>query len=201
MTPDYNALFSALRKDLGARPHETLDFPGFRRAAVLVPVLRAADGLHLLFTVRSSGLLNHAGQIAFPGGRLELGESASGAARRETFEETGLEVSETALLGRLHDHPSPARYVVTPFVGVLEWPQVVKPNPGEVAETFTIPLVELLAIRPERETRQLEGQRRVVYSYAHRSAEQERLIWGVTGNILEDFLSIIGPHAPRQPAP
>ncbi len=181
MTSDYEALFNALRKDLEARPHETLTFPGFRRAAVLVPVLRAADGLHLLFTVRSSGLSNHAGQIAFPGGRLEPGENASEAARRETFEETGLEVSET-------------------LVGVLEWPQVLRPNPGEVAETFTVPLAELLAIRPEREIRQLEGQRRVVYSYAHRSAERERLIWGVTGNILEDFLGIVSPHAPRQPA-
>ena len=75
-----------------------------------------------------------------------------------------------------------------------------RPNPEEVAETFTVPLIELLAIRPEREIWQLEGQRRVVYSYAHRSAEREQLIWGVTGNILEDFLGVVGPHAPRQPA-
>ena len=174
-------IFEALRKGLDARTHEPLDFPGFRQAAVLVPLLRAPGGLELLFTVRSSGLSNHAGQIAFPGGRLEPGESVADAARRETLEETGLVISETALLGRLSEQPSPARYLVTPLVGVVPWPQPLTLDPGEVEATFTVPLADLLAVRPRQEERQLEGQRRVLHYYAHGQGADERLIWGLTG--------------------
>ena len=184
-------LFDALRKGLDAQTHEPLEFPGFRQAAVLVPLLHAHDGLHLLFTVRSSGLSNHAGQIAFPGGRLESGESVADAARRETLEETGLDVAETALLGRLHDQPSPARYLVTPLVGVAPWPQPLTLNRGEVADTFTVPLAELLSVSPRQEERQLEGQRRVLHFYAHGQGADERLIWGLTGNIVADFLGAV----------
>jgi len=158
---------------------------------VLVPVLDAANGLHLLFTVRSSELSNHAGQIAFPGGRLEPGESVSGAARRETLEETGVSVSETAILGRLPDQPSPARYLVTPVVGVVPWPQPLTLNQTEVTDAFTVPLAELLVARPRREEQRLEGQRRVLHFYAHRQGSRERLIWGLTGNILADFLTVV----------
>ena len=188
---DPESLLSVLQEDLGTRTHEVLTFSGFRRAAVLVPLLRAPDGLHLLFTVRSSGLSNHAGQIAFPGGRLEPGESVADAARRETLEETGLNIAATSLLGRLSDQPSPARYLVTPLVGVARWPQPLTLNPGEVADTFTVPLAELLAVRPRREERQLEGQRRVLHFYAHGQGEHERLIWGLTGNIVADFLEAV----------
>lgn len=197
MARSADALFEALRRELATRPHETLALPGFRHAAVLVPVVRAEGGLQLLFTVRSSGLANHAGQIAFPGGRLEPDESPSQAALRETFEETGLTLSEGAILGRLHDHPSPARYLVTPLVGVLTWPQTLQPNPLEVAEVFCVPLAELLALTPRQEARQLEGYRRVLHYYTHRSAvpaAKERLIWGLTGNILADFLGVVRPY-------
>jgi 8-oxo-dGTP pyrophosphatase MutT (NUDIX family) len=173
-----------------------LTFPGFRRAAVLVPLLHAPDGLHLLFTVRSSSLSNHAGQIAFPGGRLDAGETPAQAALRETFEETGLRAAEGAILGPLYDQPSPARYLVTPLVAVLAWPQPLRPNPLEVADVFTVPLRDLLALSPRQEARQLEGQRRVLNYYTHRGPGGERLIWGLTGNVLADFLEVVRPHAP-----
>ena len=104
-------------------PDLSAAFPGYRRAAVLVPVLQTSGGLELFFTVRSAGLPHHAGQISFPGGRLEPGESLSDAARRETLEEVGLNVPETDLLGTLFELPSPARYLVTPVVGLIAWPQ------------------------------------------------------------------------------
>ena len=191
MNLEADALLEKLKRALPARPRETLTLPGFRRAAVLVPLLRAPGGLELLFTVRSSELSNHAGQISFPGGRLEVGESLSDAARRETAEEIGLDVPETSLLGTLHDLPSPARYVVTPVVGVLPWPQALTLQVTEVAEVFTVPLRDLLTITPRQETRLLEGQRRVIYFYAHQSSSGERLIWGLTGSIVADFLSVV----------
>lgn len=190
---DPDVLFSALEAELAARTPEPLEFPSFRQAAVLVPILRAPDGLHLLLTVRSSKLSNHAGQIAFPGGRLDPGETVLEAALRETVEETGVDVSGVRFLGELRTVPSPARYRVTPVVGVLPWPQPVALNPAEVAEAFTVPLSELLTLTPREEARVLEGQRRTIYYYTHRSAERERLIWGLTGNIVADLLGAVRP--------
>ena len=141
--------------------------------------------------MRSSQLPHHAGQISFPGGRLEAGESIFAAARRETAEEIGLDVSANALLGTLSELPSPARYVVTPVVGVVSWPQTLTLQTSEVAEVFTVPLAELLGLTPRTETRLLEGQRRTIYFYAHQSATEERLIWGLTGSIVADFLGVV----------
>ena len=191
MTLEPDELLDKLKHALPLRPRKTLELPKFRRAAVLVPVLQAPDGLELLFTVRSSGLSNHAGQISFPGGRLEAGESVFDAARRETAEEIGLNVPETALLGILHELPSPARYTVLPVVAAVPWPQPLTLQTAEVAEVFTVPLAELLDLTPRQETRLLEGQRRTIYFYPHRSAAGERLIWGLTGNIVADFLGVV----------
>ncbi len=191
MNLEPDALIAGLRRTLPLRSRETLNFSDFRRAAVLVPMLQTPGGLELLFTVRSSELSNHAGQISFPGGRLEAGESVPEAARRETAEEIGLNVPETSLLGTLHDLPSPARYTVTPVVGVVAWPQSLTLQATEVAEVFTVPLAELLSVTPRQEIRLLEGQRRTIYFYAHQSLTGERLIWGLTGNIVADFLSVV----------
>ena len=174
-------------------PDLSAAFPEYRRAAVLVPVLQTPGGPELLFTVRSAGLPHHAGQISFPGGRLEPGESLSDAARRETFEEIGLNVPETDLLGTLHELPSPARYLVTPVVGLVRWPQPLTLSAAEVDEVFTVPVADLLALTPKEEMRFLAGQRRTIYSYAHRGPERERLIWGLTGTVVADLLATLRP--------
>ena len=160
---------------------------GFRQAAVLVPLLAGEDGLELLFTVRSSTLNNHAGQISFPGGRVDRGETVKAAARRETFEEVGVTVGDQQLLGCLDDHPSPARYIVTPVVALLEWPQPLRLNPAEVDSVFTLPVRSLLDLKPYVEERQLKQYRRNLHFYPH----GERLIWGLTGNILKNVLDLL----------
>lgn len=189
----FAALEAELKADMTARTPDPLTFPGYRQAAVLVPLLVALDGLHLLFIVRSSTLTSHAGQIAFPGGRLEPGETVAGAALRETFEETGLEGHRIRILGELQPLPSP-KYLVTPIVGVLPWPQPLMLCSDEVAEVFTVPLRDLLALTPRQEARQFQGQRRVIHYYAHQGSDGERLIWGLTGNIVAELLSLLRPH-------
>ena len=160
---------------------------GFRRAAVLVPILLSDDGAELLFTVRSRALANHAGQIAFPGGGVEAGESPEQAARREAYEEVGLEVPEDAILGRLSELPSPAGYVATPVVAGLRWPQPLRIDPGEVEEAFTVPLSDLRATPPQIEVRSFRGAPRTL----HRYVWGERDIWGFTGNVLRELLDAL----------
>lgn len=176
-----------LRETLASRERGGIAIPGFRPAAVLVPILRGPDGLELLFTVRGEQLTHHAGQIAFPGGRLDPGESVEQAALRETFEEIGLDVPPAAILGWLDDHPSPARFIATPVVAELDWPQPLVPNPVEVSEVFSVPLAELRAIVPRWEERVLHDFRRRIHFYAW----GERLIWGFTGNIVKELLELL----------
>jgi 8-oxo-dGTP pyrophosphatase MutT (NUDIX family) len=189
-------LLSGLREALRMRDRERLEIPGFRQAAVLVPLLRGKEGLELLFTVRAEMLTHHAGQIAFPGGGLDPGESIEEAALRETREEIGLEVSRAAILGRLNDHPSPARFIATPVVAELTWPQPVRPNPAEVSEVFSVPLEELRGIVPRWEERVLQDFRRRIHFYAW----GERLIWGFTGNVVKELLDLLPGSDGEEPA-
>jgi 8-oxo-dGTP pyrophosphatase MutT (NUDIX family) len=162
-------------------------FAGYRPAGVLVPMLLDEAGAHLLFTVRSHELPHHPGQISFPGGGCRPGETPDAAARREAFEEVGLDVPETALVGRLSALPSPARYLATPYVAVLRRPSALRIDRREVAEAFTVPLAELLAGEPESEVRSLEGARRTLYRYRWRGRE----IWGFTGTVVRELVSVV----------
>jgi 8-oxo-dGTP pyrophosphatase MutT (NUDIX family) len=155
-----------------------------RPAAVLVPLLTDDGGTHLLFTVRSRHLAHHAGQIAFPGGAVEAGESVEEAARREAHEEVGLEVPAEAVLGRLSPLPSPAGYLATPVVASLPRPARLALDPGEVEEAFTVPLGELAATPPEREVRLFRGAPRTIHRYRWGARD----IWGFTGNVVREFL-------------
>ena len=167
-----------------AVPGRGLELDGHGRAAVLVPVLEAPGGLELLFTVRAAGLARHAGQVAFPGGRLEPGEDVVAAALREAEEEVGLVVAAGDVLGILDDRPSPFGLVATPVVARVTWPAPLRLDPGEVAGAFTLPLAELAACPPTLEERLHEGLLRRLYRYRIGAHE----VWGLTGNVVHDLL-------------
>ncbi len=164
-----------------------LNIKGFRRAAVLVPILKTPTGLWILFTVRSEQLSSHAGQIAFPGGRLDEHETYTEAALRETSEEIGLNLTRAKTIGYLSEHPSPGKYIVRPVVAVIDWPQELKINSDEVSEVFTAPLEDLLKIETYTEERIFMDYRR----YLHFFQYKDYLIWGLTGNVLKELLELI----------
>lgn len=174
-----------------------LDIEGFRRASVLVPLLYGPEGVELLFTVRAARLSSHAGEIAFPGGRLDPGETHVEAALRETEEEVGLHVTQDQVLGKLSDHPSPAGYVATPIVAHLPWPQELTLNPAEVDAAFTVPLAELAATTPQTRVAELAKYRRLLYAYPW----GEYLIWGFTGNVVRDLLEVLAGESATQHDP
>jgi 8-oxo-dGTP pyrophosphatase MutT (NUDIX family) len=130
--------FEARLRGLAAR--EAFVFPNdavpndFRRSSVLICFWRDRDDLRVVLTRRAARLSSHAGQMAFPGGRLDEGESAIEAALRETEEEIGLPSEEIEILGRLDDAWSGAGHLLVPVVGWLERRPSFRPNPAEVAE-------------------------------------------------------------------
>ena len=165
-----NPDFAAIRHDGGLKP-----------AAVLIAVDGSAIEPDVVLTVRTAHLSAHAGQIAFPGGRIDRGETPQGAALREAFEEIALPPSLVAVRGFLPSYASRTGYRVYPVVGQVQgWPHL-RPNPGEVAALFRVPLRFLLdPVNAVRETRLLEGRERAFYSYTH----ENRVIWGLTAGII-----------------
>ncbi|MCS7217366.1 MAG: CoA pyrophosphatase [Thermus sp.] len=141
-----------------------------------VPLL----GEVLLFTRRSPHLPTHAGQVSFPGGVVEPGESPVEAALREAEEEVGLGGLEP--LGFLSPTLSPQGFLVQPVVVHREDLPPLRPNPLEVAEVLLAPLEELLRVEPWSEVR----RGRTVWHFPWRGVD----IWGVTGNILKEFLEV-----------
>jgi 8-oxo-dGTP pyrophosphatase MutT (NUDIX family) len=153
-----------------------------RSAAVLVPVVNRPDGLTILFTERSADLPDHAGQISFPGGRVEPGDhDVEAAALRETEEEIGLPRDRVTILGRLADYETVTGYRVTPVVAWVEPPFPLIPDPVEVADIFEVPLSFLLdSTNQQRHFRMLGEIRRDYFAIPFR----ERYIWGATAAML-----------------
>jgi 8-oxo-dGTP pyrophosphatase MutT (NUDIX family) len=185
-----------VRRALAGGVAQRLAWPGYARAAVLVPLLETVDGAALLFTVRASWLPRHGGQVAFPGGRLEPGEGAVAAALRETREEIGLDVAPDDVLGSLDDHPSPYGLIATPVVARVSWPAPLELQVSEVASTFVVPLAELVATVPTFEDRVTNGLARRLYRYDVAGHS----IWGLTGNVVRDLLLRLVPGGRGEPS-
>ena len=163
--------------DAMERPERTL-----RPAAVLIAVMDRADGPTVLMTRRSDSLASHTGQIAFPGGRLDPGETAVEAALREAWEEVGLDPDLVEILGVGDGYETGTGFAVTPVVGWLKGEPVLKPSPAEVAEVFEAPWSFLMdPANHRRDYYDREGQpRRWFWAMPYR----EHYIWGVTAGIL-----------------
>ncbi len=163
------------------------------RAAVLVPIVDRGTDLTVLLTLRADGLTHHAGQIAFPGGRLEADDAdAVAAALREAREEIGLRREHVEVLGCLPDHAVITGFRVTPVVGLVRPGFELVLDPTEVAGTFEAPLRHLLD--PSTHTR----RRRLV---AGEDLETFELpwgsfnIWGATAGMLLTLREALGVPA------
>jgi 8-oxo-dGTP pyrophosphatase MutT (NUDIX family) len=152
-----------------------------RPAAVLVPVLHGAEP-GVLLTLRTPHLRAHAGQVAFPGGRIEADDaSPEAAALREAEEEIGLSPTHAELAGRLPDYVTGTGYLITPVLALLPEGLVLTPSPDEVAEIFTLPMSTLLdPAAPEQRSRQFRGRERRFWVWPH----ERHYIWGATAAIL-----------------
>ena len=152
------------------------------QAAVLIPLINHANGVTMMLTQRTAHLNDHAGQISFPGGRVEEDDADRiQTALRETEEETGLAREAVEVIGRLPDFDIPSGFRVTPIVGWIEPPVDFNPDPFEVAEVFEVPLHHFLdPANHERRSDDINGRRRNYYAMPY----QNRLIWGATAGML-----------------
>jgi 8-oxo-dGTP pyrophosphatase MutT (NUDIX family) len=208
--PGFEEALRRIRAALAVRAPRALEIPGFRPAAVLVPLLARPEGPTLLFTRRTETVPHHKGEISFPGGGREGGEDAAAAAIREADEEVGLPPGSVEVLGALDDLPSIARYVVTPIVAAVRAPPpAFSAAAFEVLEPFELPLSRLLdpgvrraslwdpARLPSEAARAVAASRVAfedvdaetghwrVWSF---HADERRVVWGLTARILADLV-------------
>jgi len=150
-------------------------------AAVLVPLVHGAEP-GVLLTLRAPHLKDHAGQVAFPGGRMEPEDgSAEATALREAHEEIGLPPGQVELAGRLPDYVTGTAYRITPVLGLLPSGLALSPCEDEVAAIFTLPLSTLLdPAAPQRRRAEWRGRQREFWVWPH----PEHYVWGATAAIL-----------------
>lgn len=163
-------------------------------AAVLVGLVHRDPGTQVLLTRRTDALRNHAGQVSFPGGRVEDSDAdAVAAAMRETFEEVGIAPMQITPLGYLDAFTTVTGFRVLPVVATISRDYVARPDPNEVADVFEVPL-DFLLDPGNLASLSLEhrGRPRQVWEYRY----PDQRIWGVTAAILlnlRERLAAAGP--------
>ena len=167
----------------GLTPGETL-VARARPAAVLAPIVARPAGLTMLLTLRASHLRAHSGQIAFPGGKVDPGETPDEAALREAHEEIGLEARFVEPLGWLDPYLTGTGFRVAPLVALIDPAFTLTPNELEVDEVFETPFAFLMDPANHRlDAREWRGQVRKFYAMPH----EGRYIWGATAGILRNL--------------
>ena len=160
----------------------------YRPAAILVPLLRVQFDWHILMTKRAAHLAHHAGQISFPGGKMESYDAGPvQAALREAFEEVQLTPALVQVVGLLERVHSPAGFLVQPVVGVVRGENVLDSlvsDPAEVDMIFTLPLKHLANSDNFRLVRrETDGRRNDYWVVEH----DKHLIWGLSARVLNDL--------------
>lgn len=194
--------FAPLRAALAARSPTFLDLDrispeyrsshgALRETAVLVPLFHRGNDPHVLLTRRNADLRHHAGQICFPGGRIDPRDEGSlAAALREAEEEVGLAPAHVDVLGRLGEQlVIVTGFRLTPWVGSVPYPYPYRAQPGEVAEILEAPLAQLARPGAHRtETREAYGMLHEVHFFTL----GEDVIWGATARVLHELLGVWG---------
>ncbi|HEX3538519.1 MAG TPA: CoA pyrophosphatase [Stellaceae bacterium] len=178
-----------LRGDHDLNPGMSPPSTALRPAAVLVPLIDHSGGMAVLLTQRTAHLTAHAGQISFPGGRIEEHDTDPiAAALRETEEEVGVPRDRVGIIGRLDTYITGTGFEITPVVGMIEPPYPLAIDPFEVAEAFEVPLSFILDRRNhQRVERESAGRRRSFFILPY----QGRNIWGATAGILVNLAEVL----------
>lgn len=164
-------------------------------AAVLVPIVTHPGGATLLLTVRTQSMRNHAGQVAFPGGRRDAHDASSeDTARREAFEEVGLASDHIEVIGRLPDYLTGTGYCITPIVALIAPGFALETHDLEVAATFEVPMEFLMDPANHQVRHVTDGDiDRTFYSmpYTDPALGREFFIWGATAALIRNLYQFL----------
>ena len=181
-------MIEKLREALSERRIIRINDSKVKPSAVLVPIFLKAGQYHLIFIQRTERVKEHKGQISFPGGSYKKADGIlENTALREAEEEIGLAPYDVWVLGELDDKTTfSSNYVISPFVGLIPYPYDFKPDKWETEELIEVPISTLLAKGCFcEEMIILKG--REIPSYFKLG---NKVIWGATSQILEQFLEI-----------
>jgi 8-oxo-dGTP pyrophosphatase MutT (NUDIX family) len=162
-------------------------FPDARVSAVLIALVEGPDGAEVLLTRRSMEMRNHRGEISFPGGRLDPGETPVQTALREAHEEVGLDPSAPTVIGELaHLNTIVSRSYIVPIVSVLDHRPELEPRTGEVDRVFWTPISELTVPGVYRQERWGQPPMDRPLHFFELDGET---VWGATAHMLVDLLT------------
>jgi 8-oxo-dGTP pyrophosphatase MutT (NUDIX family) len=172
----------ASRSDFDLNPHGRVVGRVLTPAAVLVPLVERPAGLTVLLTRRSDSLKRHSGQVAFPGGKAEPGETPEETALRETFEEIGVEGRFIRPIGMADTYETGTGFAITPVVALVAPDFTIVRQEAEVAEVFETPFAFLMdpGNHELRVMKASDGIERRFYAMPY----EERTIWGATAGIV-----------------
>lgn len=172
---------------LQSRTPRTLSGKHFRPAAVLVPIQERSDGDYLVLTQRAEMLNSHSGQVAFPGGKIDLQDRGPlEAALRESQEEIGIDPSHVRILGQLDQVTAASNFLVTPFVGLIPSPYEFSLNQNETTAVFSVPVSVLMDPR----SLWVDTTRYPGWDPIYHFQYQEWDIWGATARIVKQLLEL-----------
>ncbi len=179
-----------LNEKLLTRSRYQVNNPHARRAAVLVPLLGSPAAPQILFFERTHEVLEHKGEICFPGGSSEAhDDGAVSTALREADEELALRPPDVQVLGLLDDvETHVTNYTITPVLGFIAGRPTLQPDPLEVARVITVPLAKLLEPGvASTQTREHQGMQQPIYAYSFNGNR----VWGATARITHGLLEIL----------
>jgi 8-oxo-dGTP pyrophosphatase MutT (NUDIX family) len=191
---DRDQVKRALRALLTHRKPERLTGAddGYTHASVLLPLFIKDGRYWILFMRRTHTVEYHKGEVSFPGGSVDEGDtSLEHTALRETFEEIGIREEDIEILGQLDDMLTvTSRFIVHPFVGIVPFPYAFTLNKREVDYLIEVPLRFFLEnARPQFVTMEYAGESFETPAFIY----EDTIIWGATQRILDNFLGLIKP--------
>lgn len=183
---DRHLVLDDLRAGAAVHPPRTVHPPivPSRDAAILVPVFEDA-GLHVVLIERASDIGTNRGEIAFPGGKLDPGETGRVAALREADEEVGIAPTEVEIIAALSTHPTFTGYVIWPYVGLLAGRPALTHESREVSRTIVVALDDLLADGVWFQASWRGGPQMI-----NHFTVEDKVAWGATGDVLVELLEI-----------
>ncbi len=198
--PDLDQLSTDdIRQRLLNQPDTTYDVPpellggDTREAAVLIPFCRIDKAWHILYIRRAHfDGDRHSGQVAFAGGKREAGDpDLEFTALREAEEEVGVARQDVTVLGRLNHHHTISEFLVTPYVGKVQWPYPLLLDETEVAHAFTMPLTWLADRSNYRTEQRQHPDSRRPWPVVYYEPYDGELLWGATARMTLSLIEVL----------